>query len=208
MISKISNQITQSLLKKNLILDEEKELYNYGLFMLISYIVFLLISILFGVIFNITFESMLFYISFCLVRNFAGGIHANTEIKCDVFTTISIFMSVMLIKFLIDYKFLIIALVIQIISFVCLCSIKPVDTYQKQISQEEKLFFHRKVITIVMFILSLSVVGSIIKVYSVVIAFSVSLLLSTILLIMGKMQFYIQKLNCSTTNISSIMSKR
>ena len=155
MISKISNQITQSLLKKNLILDEEKELYNYGLFMLISYIVFLLISILFGVIFNITFESMLFYISFCLVRNFAGGIHANTEIKCDVFTTISIFMSVMLIKFLIDYKFLIIALVIQIISFVCLCSIKPVDTYQKQISQEEKLFFHRKVITIVMFILSL-----------------------------------------------------
>ena len=207
MISKISNQITQSLLKKNLILDEEKELYNYGLFMLISYIVFLLISILFGVIFNITFESMLFYISFCLVRNFAGGIHANTEIKCDVFTTISIFMSVMLIKFLIDYKFLIIALVIQIISFVCLCSIKPVDTYQKQISQEEKLFFHRKVITIVMFILSLSVVGSIIKVYSVVIAFSVSLLLSTILLIMGKMQFYIQKLNCSTTNISSIMSK-
>ena len=117
-------------------------------------------------------------------------------------------MSVMFIKFLIDYKFLIIALVIQIISFVCLCSIKPVDTYQKQISQEEKLFFHRKVITIVMFILSLSVVGSIIKVYSVVIAFSVSLLLSTILLIMGKMQFYIQKLNCSTTNISSIMSKR
>lgn len=36
MISKLSNQITQNLLKRNVISDEEKELYDYGLFSLVS----------------------------------------------------------------------------------------------------------------------------------------------------------------------------
>lgn len=39
MISKLSNRITQNLLKRNVISDEEIELYDYGLFMMISYCV-------------------------------------------------------------------------------------------------------------------------------------------------------------------------
>ncbi len=40
MISKLSNRITQNLLKRNIISDEEKELYEYGLFMITSYLAF------------------------------------------------------------------------------------------------------------------------------------------------------------------------
>lgn len=61
--------------------------------MMISYVVFFVISILFGIALNIPFSSILFYIIFCLIRNYAGGIHANSEIKCDIITTVSIFIS-------------------------------------------------------------------------------------------------------------------
>ena len=90
MISKLSNRITQKLLKRNVIPEEDQELYAYGLFMIISYTAFFMIAIVFGVILNITFSSIIFFISFCLIRNYAGGIHANSEIKCSIITTLLI----------------------------------------------------------------------------------------------------------------------
>lgn len=60
MISKLSKLITKKLLKRNIISEDDEELYDYGLFMMISYIVFFLIAILFGIVLNILFPSMLF----------------------------------------------------------------------------------------------------------------------------------------------------
>lgn len=188
MISKLSNLITQSLLKNNVILDDEKELYNYGLFMMISYTVFFLLSLLFGITLNIPFSSILFYISFCLVRNYAGGIHANSEIKCDIITTISIFISEILIKFFIVYSLVRIAFVMLIISSICLCVIKPIATSQKEINQQEKLRFHRKVIALTSSILIISAIGMIFGIYSITISLSIGLSLANILLILGQLQ--------------------
>lgn len=50
MISLLSSSTTKFLLKKSVIQDEEKELYDYGLFMLISYVAFFMLSVLFGLI--------------------------------------------------------------------------------------------------------------------------------------------------------------
>lgn len=188
MISKLSNLITQSLLKNNVILDDEKELYDYGLFMIISYMTFFLISILFGIALNILFSSILFYISFCLVRNFAGGIHANSEIKCDIITTVSILISEILIKIFIDYSLVCLAFVMLIISSVCLCVIKPVATSQKEISQQEKLHFHKKVIVLTVTFLLISVTSFILGFNSIVISLALGLSLANILLIIGKLQ--------------------
>jgi len=186
MISKLSNQITQNLLKRNVISDEEKELYDYGLFMMISYIAFFLISMLFGIVLNILFSSILFYISFCLVRNFAGGIHANSEIKCDIITTISILISEILIKIFIDYSLVSLAFVMLIISSVCLCVFKPVTTSQKEISQQEKLHFHKKVIVLTVLALIIAATSLIISVYNITISLSVGLSLANVFFVTGK----------------------
>ena len=186
MISKLSNQITQNLLKRNIISDEEKELYDYGLFMITSYIAFFLISMLFGIALNILFSSVIFYISFCLVRNFAGGIHANSEIRCNIITTVSILISEILIKIFIDYSLVSIAFVMLIISSICLCVIKPISTSQKVISRKEKLYFHKKVTVLTILILIISTSSMVLGVYSITIYFSVGLSLSSILLVLGK----------------------
>ena len=188
MISKLSSQITKYLLKKNVISDEEKELYEYGLFMIISYVVFFLISILFGIVLDISFSSILFYISFCLVRNFAGGIHANSEIKCNIITTVSILISEILIKIFIDYSLVSLAFVMLMISSICLCVIKPIATSQKEISQQEKLNFHKKVIVLVVLILIISLISIVFRCYSITISLSLSLSLANVLLVMGKVQ--------------------
>lgn len=193
MISKLSNRITQSLLKRNIILDEDKELYDYGLFMIISYIVFSLISMLFGIALNIPFSSMLFYIAFCLIRNFAGGIHAKSEIKCDIITTVSILISEILIKIFIDYNLIWIAFVMLIISSICLCVIRPVASSQKEISQQEQLNFHKKVIALTCLILIISIISIVLGAYSITISLSLGLSLANVLLVLGKIQNTLQK---------------
>lgn len=188
MISKLSNLITQNLLKRKIISDDEKELYDYGLFMMISYVVFFLISMLFGIALNIPFSSILFYISFCLVRNYAGGIHANSELKCDIITTVLIFISEITIKIFISYCFVNIAFVMLIISSICLCVIKPVSALQKEISQQEKMLFHKKVILLTVTFLIISVISITLGINSILISFSLGLSLANTLLIIGKLQ--------------------
>lgn len=188
MISKLSNLITQNLFKNKVISDDEKELYDYGLFMIISYVAFFIIAMLFGIALHIPFSSLLFYISFCLIRNFAGGIHANSEIKCDIITTVSILISEILIKIFIDYGLVSFAFVMLIISSVCLCVFKPVTTSQKEISQKEKLHFHKNVIVLTVLALIISTMSMILGIYSITIAFSIGLSLASILLIFGKVQ--------------------
>lgn len=188
MISKLSNRITQNLLKRNVIQYEEKELYDYGLFMIISYTMFFLLSILFGLILNIPCSSILFYIVFCLVRNFAGGIHANSEIKCDVITTISILISEILIKVFIDYNLIWIAFVMLIISSISLCVIKPVSSSQKEISQQEKLYFHKKVIVLTVLAVIVSIISTALSYPSITISLALALSLANVLLVLGKVQ--------------------
>lgn len=190
MISKLSKCMTQNLLKRNVILEEDQELYDYGLFMIISHIIFFFIAVLFGIILNITFCSILFYINFCLLRNYAGGIHANSEIKCNIITTLSILISETIIKLFIDYSLIGIALIVLIISSICLIVIKPVSTEQKEISEHEKTHFHKKVIIMTVLLLMISIIAVLFRFYSITISLSISSLLSSILLILGKLQMH------------------
>lgn len=188
MISKLSHLITQNLLKRKVISDEEEELYDYGLFMMISYVVFFIVAMLFGVALHIPFSSLLFYISFCLIRNYAGGIHANSEIKCDIITTVSIFISELFIKFLINFDLVVLAFIMLIVSSICLCAVKPVATAQKEVSQQERTKFHKTVIVLTILSLIITIIGLFLKRYNILMSLSVGLSLANVLLILGKMR--------------------
>lgn len=180
--------MTEFLLERKVIKNEEKELYAYGLFMLISYIVFFLISILFGILLSIPFFSMLFFLIFCLIRNYAGGIHAHSEIKCDIITTLSILISELLIKIFIENNLRWIALLMLIMSSVAFIVIKPVATEQKKISEKEQVYFHKKVIVLDISAVMVSIISIALGTYKIMISLSIGLSLAGILLILGKIQ--------------------
>ncbi len=188
MISKLSDRIVENLLKRSVIQYEEKELYSYGLFMMISYIAFFLISMLVGIVLKISFSSILFYISFCLVRSFAGGIHANSEIKCTIITTVSILISEILIKIFIDYSLVQLAVLLVLMSSICLCVSKPVVSSQKTISKEEHKLFHKRVVILTLLIAILSIISMFLEAYSITISLAIGLSLANVLQVAGKLQ--------------------
>ena len=86
MISHISEQMLQYLLKSRVIndSDEEKEYYRYGIEITISSLLNIILIIGIGIIFRNVFESIIFLSFFMLIRQFTGGYHADTYFKCNL----------------------------------------------------------------------------------------------------------------------------
>lgn len=100
MVSKLSAKIADYLCVTSVIAEEDKDLYSYGLFVILSRLLFLTIAAIFGLFLHIAVESIVFFVFFCFIRSYAGGIHASSELRCTFFTTISLVMSISCIKLL------------------------------------------------------------------------------------------------------------
>lgn len=188
MISKLSVILTEKLYNQKIIEDEDKELYEYALYMIISYVSFLVLSLIVGLTTGIVIESLIFFISFCIVRNFAGGVHANTEIKCIIFSTFAIVSSILIIKVLTYFCLIIVSSVIIVLSIACLMIMSPVDTSNKRLNSNEKSKYHKNTIILTSIIAIVFVFTVILKNYSIAIALSVGMMLSAILVVAGKIE--------------------
>ena len=198
MIIKLSNYLTGKLLSNGTIGDEDKDLYIYGLFMLISHLMFFIIACIFGLILGCVFESIIFYIAFQFIRRYAGGYHASTETRCEIFSTLSILASIVAIKLSKIYDFQTVLLLITIISAVCIFVFCPLDTPEKPLSDKEFKYF-RKVSWIILFVIIAAIIVSyVFKFQIVTVPCCLSLILESILLVAGKIKRVSQKNNVKT----------
>lgn len=198
MINNLSVYFTEKLLSNGTINDEDKELYIYGLFMLLSQLMFFIITCIFGLIFKCILESIIFYIAFQFIRKYAGGYHASTETRCEIFTTLSILACIVLIRLSKTYDFqiaLVTITVISAISIFCLC---PLDTPEKPLSDKEFRYF-RKISWLILFvIITVITVSYIFKLSIIIVPCCLSLILESILLALGKIKRLSQKNNVKT----------
>lgn len=188
MISKLSTRLTEKLLSNGTISDEDKELYIYGLFMLLSQLMFFIIACIFGLILGCTIESIIFYIAFQFIRRYAGGYHASTEARCEIFSTLSILACIVVIKLSKTYDFQTVLLIISAISAVCIFVFCPLDTPEKPLSDKEFRYF-RKVSWIILLVIIVAVILSyVFKLQMVTVPCCLSLILESILLAAGKIK--------------------
>lgn len=90
MINNLAKRFADRLLENGSIPEDEQELYIYGLFMLLSSLMYLILACFLGCILGCVLESIIFYIAFQFIRRYAGGYHASTETRCEILSTLSI----------------------------------------------------------------------------------------------------------------------
>lgn len=188
MISKLSAYLTGKLLSNGTIGDEDKELYIYGLFMLLSQLMFFIIACIFGLVLNCIFESIIFYIAFQFMRKFAGGYHAATETRCEILSTLSILACITVIRMSKVYDFQTVLLIISAISAVCIFVFCPLDTPEKPLSDKEFRYFRKVSWLILSVIVATVIVSYVFKFQMVLMPCCLSLILESILLIAGKVK--------------------
>lgn len=198
MISKLSTYLTEKLLFNGTISDEDKELYIYGLFMLISHLMFFIIACIFGLILGCVFESIIFYMAFQFIRRYAGGYHASTETRCDILSTLSILACIAVIRLSKAYDFQTVLLIISSISAVCIFSLSPLDTPEKPLSDNELKYFRKVSWLILLVIVAAIIVSFVFKFQIVTVPCCLSLIFESILLVAGKIKRISQKNNVKT----------
>ena len=186
MINKLSTFFTEKLLSNGTIRD--KELYIYGLFMLLSQLMFFIIACIFGFVLNCIIESIIFYIAFQFIRKYAGGYHAATETRCEILSTLSILACIVVIRLSKTYDFQTVLLIISAVSSVCIFVFCPLDTPEKPLSKKEFKYF-RKVSWVILLVISINIIVSyFFKFQMVLVPCCLSLILESVLLVAGKIK--------------------
>ncbi len=188
MISKLAQKSALMLVKKGSIEQEEKELYEYGLFILISHLFFFLLTVVFGVILSCIIESIIFYIAFQSIRRYAGGYHAATELRCDIMSGLSIFLSLAVIRVSSVFNTEKALFVLSIFSSVAIIIFCPLDTPEKPLSKKEFHYFRKISLIILALIILTCAVSFIFGLSKVYLPCLLSLILEGLLISAGKIQ--------------------
>lgn len=188
MTNKISSKIVEILIKHSLVENEDKELYSYGFFILLSQILYFIIVTTIGVLFNIILESVIFYVAFQFIRRYAGGYHAATETRCEILSILSIIASIGIIKLSKIYDFKTTLLIITLISMVIIFIFCPLDTPEKPLTEKEFKYF-RKISWIILSLIIIAIIVSFYFKFNVVFApCCASLILEGVLIGTGKIK--------------------
>lgn len=199
MIGKLSSKISDLLIRKSVIDSEDQELYVYGFFILLSQILYFIIAVIFGIIFNVLLQSVVFYIAFQFIRKYAGGYHASTEGRCEIMSTLSILACIVMIWLSRSYDFSLLLFCISLVAVLVIAVLCPLDTLEKPLSNKELKYF-RKISWLILFIIAALIVVSYIFGWSYIFSpCCMSLILESILIIAGKIK--------QITNIKKMKSK-
>lgn len=137
MYETLAMRLTEFFINKNIIKNEDRDIYAYGYEVLISQIVYIVIMLIISLFFGAVFESILFFIGFYLFRKIAGGYHASTYIKCHLIFAINQLLFLLLLIFYPNKYIYIFILVAAIITFVITFICAPLDHPNKKFEPKE-----------------------------------------------------------------------
>lgn len=188
MINNLSSRLTDRLIAKGNITKDDRELYIYGFFILLSHIMYFSLSAFFGLLFQCLIESLIFYIAFQFIRMYAGGYHAKTETRCEILSTLSLLVCTAIIKLINTYNFQTLLLFVTILSAVCIFAFCPIDTPEKPLTEKEFKCF-RKISWIILLVIAIVILISyFFKINTIFAPCCLSLILESLLLIAGKLK--------------------
>ncbi len=193
MIGDFSSKIVKKLVDTSIIHDDEQELYVYGFFILLSQILYFILTTILGIVFDIVLESIIFYVAFQFIRRYAGGIHASSELKCEIATTTSIFLCLLCTKLCETNNIQMPILVLTSITAISIFVLCPLDTPEKPLTKEEYKYF-RKISWLILLLIVFTIsIGWHFKLEFLMYPCCMSLILESILLVLGKIKRLIKK---------------
>ncbi len=172
MLLKLSERIIDNYQKKDLISNEERIIYVYGVKQIISLIINIISFLMCGIVFGEILGAMVFALSFMMIRTYAGGYHASTPVRCYIVTMITTIGAILVMKYIAIPQALGIALLF--ISSVIIVVLSPVDTEGKELDSLEKKIYRGKTLLIWGVELSIAIVCMLLNIEIVTIAIMLS----------------------------------
>ena len=135
MIKTLSRIITNAWIRNGIISNDMRNVYTYGNEIIISTIISYMLIIGLGIAFSSFYHSLIFLFIFVPIRNYSGGYHADSYLKCSLAITSTFILVILCSKYL--------PINIVLISLTCILSVvlsaifAPVENPSKPLNQRE-----------------------------------------------------------------------
>ena len=90
MLSKVCNKIVNLLIENHIIQKDDREIYYFGLYQMISFIFNTITTLVIVSFFNMYIEGLLFCVFYYLLRCYGGGYHSKSVIVCYILSILLI----------------------------------------------------------------------------------------------------------------------
>lgn len=154
MLTNLCQIIVDFFIREDIVSEEQREVYQYGVELSVSTLIGLFIVLSIGVFSGRFTESVIFYIVFCLTRAFCGGFHAHSHLLCKV-TLICVFILVLVIELVLHNIESCYWFVVYLYSLIIVCAFAPVENPNKRLTSNDKK--RCKIISIILMVVWLTV---------------------------------------------------
>lgn len=142
MIRKLSKKMSAYLVKNNTIIISDEEIYQYGLECMITDVMNIGSTILIGFCMHQILACLIFFIAFKILRSYAGGYHAKTQIHCYILSMGIVILALSVIPYIpINVEILSIIIICAAIN---ICLFAPVEARNKPLNEVEKKVYRCK----------------------------------------------------------------
>lgn len=196
---KLINQsnVTNWLIIKGFANEEEKEIIEYGLYQGFLMLINIFTTFFLGFIFNVFWQSIIFLISYMLLRTYAGGYHANTKNRCYILSVVIMIICFFLINnFELTIKF---GVLLSAISGILIFTLAPVANDVKPLEEVEVKIYKNKARKIFVIEFAIAIIAEMLGQNSIFNTIVLSISTTSILLALGYLKYNVL-LNVSQLN--------
>lgn len=138
----LSIKLVKYLYEKGSISEEEIKIYEFGIERFLSFLINILTICVIGLIFGNLLYMLVFTIFYMTLQRYAGGFHADTKLKCYIYSTgMALLVSALLTNFEIGLRFLISMLTVSVL---LLLAFGPVDNNAKHMDELEQIVYTKR----------------------------------------------------------------
>lgn len=126
------------VMKNSELIEVDEEIIRYGLEIVIMRAIFVILILIIGALMNCLIESIIFTISYSVLRMYAGGTHASSRLKCFINSILTFAAALICIKA--SEAFIGASAILGIISVIAAIYIfiaAPIDTENKRLDKDE-----------------------------------------------------------------------
>lgn len=144
MYENLKIKFVQDMVNNGIIEKEDTELYCFGIDALKTYIGAVIMTLGIGILFGSFWESLIFFISFKLLRAEAGGYHADSRKRCNLISITMLICTLAIISVYATKISFAVLLICLICSVIVVFIFAPLPHNNKPITDTERVYHKRR----------------------------------------------------------------
>ena len=152
----VAQKTTDWLVRCGGVKEEEREVYMFGLDKFFSCLVNFFFAVILGLLFGVLLQTVVFYVTYMMLRVYAGGYHAEKSLTC-FFASIGVLIPCLVaIRFYQAWNIPTVFYGLLGLGAITLMALGPVEHKNKPLDSAEKVVYRRRMLRN----LSIAVVGA------------------------------------------------